>query len=539
MKKNKNGKNLLKEPKVIIALSCVVLVLLVVLAIVVINTFKSAEVIPEKNTDISNINSNESFLSKDNATKSKISAAYASLESNYKVWNSKEKDLQEGIFCITTDAVSDIVFEIDSNNVAEEGKTFADYTYLWIDSGSDDFYAIVNISGKNIDLSDYYILTRDETGVYGSRALLNFYEAETVDVSDAIVIGNILAPNAVVNCENTTLYGQINSKELNGKFKKQKDLPFTGYKNISEDFETVKFENDAVRMAAIEYLINHDSENKYADYTASSQFKQKDLEAVKKITIYAGGASLKSVEKDLAYFPDLKEVEIYKADMQQFSTEKLPNIKALSITESNIKSLDISHATELLKLVLDGNSELKKLDFSANNKLQILSYSGTPLGWMDYSALPELYYLDCSNSKIQPNISISGTNLKKLKMLNISKNSNVVTIYLNTFPVLEQINCSSCAVKQLSFDGCNTLQYFKCSNGLISDYNFKGATNLKKIEIFGSNVRKIDITGLELEGLFYDTVIEIIGAKQEQDSEISSNTTAPTDAAEEGVNNNG
>ena len=104
-----------------------------------------------------------------------------------------------------------------------------------------------------------------------------------------------------------------------------------------------------------------------------------------------------------------------------------------------------------------------------------------------------------------------------------------MTLYLNTFPVLEQINCSNCAIRELSFNGCETLQKFKCSNGLISQYDFKGATNLKMIEIFGSKVKKIDITGLELEGLFYDTKIDIIGEKKEE-PEIPMET-APVDDA--------
>lgn len=530
MKKNQAEKNLFSEPKVIIALSCIALILIIILVIVSVDTLKTVDVVPKNNSNLTELNSEESFLFNNEATRQKISSAYASLEANYNVWNSKEENLKDGIFCITTDSVSDLVYEIDSANIVDMGKTFSDYTYLWIDSGSNDFYAIVNISGKDINLKDYYILTRDETGIYGSRALLNFYEAETIDVSNAIVIGNILAPYATVNCENTTLYGQINGKETIGKLKKQKDLPFSGFKDISTDFETVKFENDSVRLAAIEYLLNHDSENQYADYNASSSFRKKDLEAVKKISIYASGESLKTIEKDLAMFPNLTEVEIYKADIQSFSTENLENLRSLTICDTNISLVDISHATELIKLVIDENSNLKNLDFSKNSKMEILSYSGTPLGWMNYSALPELYYLDCSSSKIGPNLTISGENLKKLKMFNISHNSNVVTLYLNTFPALEQINCSSCAIKQLSFNGCKTLQYFKCSNGIVKEYDFKGATNLKMVEIFGASVKKIDITGLELQGLFYDTIIDIVGEKKEETPTISPEGTAPQES---------
>ncbi len=508
-----NLKDLIKEPKVIIALSCVVLILMIALAVVAIDALETASYVPNGGKDAADIIASESLTLTNDIGKQKISASYAELESNYKAWNSNEQGLTDGIFCITTDSASNIVFDIDSNNVAAEGKSFSNYNYWWIDSGCTDFYAVINISGKVIDLKDYYILTRDETGIYGSRALLNFYEAEAVDLSGATVIGNVLAPYAAVNCNNVTLYGQINGKEVVGEMAYQKDLPFAGYKQLTNDFEAVTFHNDAVRVAAIEYLISNDFENKYTNYKTTSSFKMVDVNEVKKISIYSNGETLTSLEEDLAIFPQLQEVIISGADIESFSTDLIPEIKVLTIEDTTISSLDISSATKLQKLVIDGNPALKTFNYNQNEAMQILSYANTPLGWIDYQKFPNLYYLDCSGSQVKSNLTISGENLQNLKMLDVSYNSNIMTIYLNTFPKLEMLNCSNCPIKSLDFNGADKLQFFKGSNLRIPNFDFKPAKALAKIEVFGETVQSVDVTDLPISALYYDAHVEIIGLK--------------------------
>lgn len=113
------------------------------------------------------------------------------------------------------------------------------------------------------------------------------------------------------------------------------------------------------------------------------------------------------------WFPNLEEITVSGGTLPSFSLEKLPGIKSLAITGTNLESLDLSAAAGLERLVLDNNPSLTALDFTSNPKIKILSYSGTPLGWLDYSPLPELYYLDCSNSRVRDYLTISGGNASK------------------------------------------------------------------------------------------------------------------------------
>ena len=461
----------------------------------------------------------------DSAGRYQRSLSYLSLTSNLEEWVSEETDLSKGIFCITTESYEYLVYDLNLSNIADTGKTFEEYNYLWVDSANDDFYAVINIPGKNINLKDYYILTRDETGIYASRAIFNFYEAETVDISNATVIGTILAPNASIVCENTSLYGQLQSKSEIGKMKFHKDIRFDGYRKIMDNLNVLKLKNDAVRMAAIEYLINNNEDGRFSDYKADSLVRVRDIEDVKKLSIHAPGVTYDSLEEDLIRFPNLEEIVISGGVLPSFSLEKLNAVKALSITGTNISSLDISAASDLERLILDNNKELKTLDFTKNNKIQVLSYSGTPLGWLDYSSLPELYYLDCSNSNVDSYLTISGEKLQNLKMLDISGNGNIQTFWIHTFPKLEKVNCSRCGIINIDFTGMTSLQYFKGSYNRFVNVDFKGAINLKQIEIYGETLVDIDIRGLKPTKVFCTAQIIQDEPKEEVESDVTEEKT--------------
>lgn len=438
----------------------------------------------------------------DSANQFVRSQAYMSLSHNLTEWNSKDANLDKGVFCITTENYEYLIYNIDADNIAEEGKTFKDYNYIWVDSGNDNFYAVINVSGKHIDLKNYYILVRDETGLYASRAVFNFYEAETIDLTDAIVIGTVLAPNADIKCENTSVYGQVQCKKTTGEMKFQKDIRFAGYRRIMDNLNVLSLNNESVKTAAIEYLINNNPDGRFSDYKADSQVKIRDVSAIKRLNIRAPGVSYKDLEADLAKFPNLEEISINGGILQTFSLKKNKSIKSLSITGTNIESVDISAAVNLERLVLDNNKALKNIDLSNNSKIQVLSYSGTPLGWLDYSVLPELYYLDCSYSNIASNITLSGDKLQNIKMLDISGNGEVQTFLINTFPKLEKINCSRCCILELDFTGMTELQYFKGSYNRFTKMDFTSAINLKYIEVYGQDLVSIDVSGLQTESVF-------------------------------------
>ena len=484
----------------------VLLAVTVVAAVVFVcffaNTLALNTSLPKSEKSVIESGQNDDHIVNNTANQFVLSKTYQALPATQKEWISADSGLTDGIFCISQEYSEYLVYNIDSGNIAEQGKTFQEYNHIWIDSGNDEFYAVLNISGEEINLSDYYVLVRDETGLYGSRAILNFYEAKTVNLTDAIIMGTVLAPNAAVTCNNTTVYGQILGKETAGNTKYYKDLRFTGYKNLMNNLNVISLKNDAVRIAAIEYLVNNDPDHKYQDYTISSSVRVRDVKAVQKLNINAQEVPFDAIEEDLAQFPNLEEISIRGGELPAFSLETLPGIRSLSIIGTNLETLNISPAADLERLVLDDNPKLAALDFTQNPKIKILSYAGTPLGWLDYSVLPELYYLDCSNSRVKEYLTITGDTLKNIRMLDISGNSNIQTFYIQTFPLLESVNCSNCTILELDFSNSANLKFFKGSYNRLKNIDFRGAVNLKQIEAYRNTVESLDLRGLQLDTVY-------------------------------------
>ncbi len=469
---------------------------------VFVDTVSSARDMPEGGMSVIDPShaDTESQLSYENQIN--FSGVYASITPNQKEWVSDEEELSEGIFCVTTEDIQYMLYSIDSSDIAGTSRTLADFDNIWIDSHNDAFYAVLNISGKDIDLSDYYILVRDDTGLYGSRTLLNFYEAETVDISDSIIMGTVLAPDAEVICDGATVYGQLQCESVTGNMAMYRDMRFTGYRKVTDNLDVLTVKNDPVRIAAIEYLINNDPDHIYADYSIASSIRTSDASAVRRLNINSQGAVLESLEEDLLLFPNIEELTISGGEITSLSLAQFPGIRSLSVTSTNISSLDISAATGLERLILDRNPELKTLDFSHNPHIKVLSYSETPLGWMDYSLLPELYYLDCSRSDVESYLTISGESLQNIRMLDISGNGEIQTFYIQTFPKLESVNCSSCSIIELDFSQSKSLTYFKGSYNRLRNIDFTGAVNLKYIEAYGSSVESLDIRGLKPQTVY-------------------------------------
>ena len=162
------------------------------------------------------------------------------------------------------------VYNVDSGNLCNEGYTFEDFEYIWINSESDDFNIVINISGSHIDLSDYYILVREEKGLYASRVIINCYEAQEVILNNTIVTGTILAPNADIKYENTYIYGQVRGKTYEGTIGFSSDIAFTGYNEVMSLMYGVEFEHEAVKKRVIELLKDQDTEGRYKNYDLSS-----------------------------------------------------------------------------------------------------------------------------------------------------------------------------------------------------------------------------------------------------------------------------
>ena len=430
-----------------------------------------------------------------------MSQRFSQFEANSQPWTLLGTDQDEsalnggkgGIYCISMENVRYTVYNIDTQNICD-GYTLEDFNHMWINSEDNEFYVVVNIGGKKVDLTDYYILVRDESGIYASRAIINCYEATEVILDNAVVSCTLLAPNAQVHCDNTFIFGQLLSPSITGDIAFNKDIKFTGEDVMSQFMDILNFENDEVRLAAITYLKNHDKNNKYSNHDANSDLWETDIEGVTELKINAYGEELENLEKDLMLFPGLKRLVITNAVIDSLDLSAFGEMIDLEVSYSTISELTLSGLTNVRRLILDYDDNLKTIDISQMSLLEILSYNDTPLGWLDFSTCPNLVYLDCAAVEMSKDINkITGEFLQNLETLIIRYNKNIESIDFASFPNLKTVDCSNCSITKFNMKGCDKLEYFRGSYNQTTKVDFSMCSSLRYVEVYYKSLRKATI----------------------------------------------
>ena len=415
-----------------------------------------------------------------------------------------------GIYCISTDNVRYTVYNIDINNICD-GYALDDFNHMWINSEDKDFYVVVNISGKKIDLSNYYILVRDETGLYASRAIINCYEATEIILNDAIVSCSLLAPNAQVQCNNTYVFGQLLAPEITGTLALNKDIKFTGEEQIKEFMNIVKFQNDEVRKAAISYLKNNDPYNKYTNHDANSNLWMDDLESVTELRINAYGEALENIQEDLKLFPGLKRLVITNAQIDSLDLSPYTELQDIEVSHSTVSDINVTGLSKVKRLMIEYDDNLKTIDLSQMPALEILSYNDTPLGWLDFSVCPMLRYLDCAAVEMSGDLkTITGETLQNLETLIIRYNRNITLIDFASFPKLKTVDCSHCSITKFNMKGCTTIQYFKGSYNKTTKIDFSYCTSLKEVEVYYKSLKQVTLPDNVWRAYFFDNCKVIV-----------------------------
>ena len=272
---------------------------------------------------------------------SELSQELLSLDPSAVEWNKKgENPEDQGLYFISKENVDHAVYNVDSENLCNEGYTFEDFEYIWINSESDDFNIVINISGSHIDLSDYYILVREEKGLYASRVIINCYEAQEVILNNTIVTGTILAPNADIKYENTYIYGQVRGKTYEGTIGFSRDIAFTGYNEVMSLMYGVEFEHEAVKKRVIELLKDQDTEGRYKNYDLSSTVLQKDIERI--LVLDLSDLGLRDFGSDLEQFDHIISLDISENGVSSFDLSTFPNLQAFYMNNTSIREIDVS-----------------------------------------------------------------------------------------------------------------------------------------------------------------------------------------------------
>lgn len=560
-KENENTNKLAKAYKLIIV-ALVLIILAFILGIVVLKLFGDEE--GQGNSIINTPDISATSKPIPNVTDIvKLSEELLQLDTTEVEWNKKAEDSNsKGLYCISDTNEKYLVYNIDSNNISNEGYTLADFDHIWINSEDNNFYAVINLSGEVVDLSGYYILVRDETRTYAARAIINCYEAKEVILKGTAVTGTIIAPYANIVYEDTYVYGQVHGKSYEGTQKFYKEVLFTGYSSLMSDLRYADIKVDAIRIAAIEFLVENDDLGTYSDYTTGSKLRLKDTHAITSLIL--DGKKLKVGEEltdeigsDLSFFENLTYLSCDDTELAKIDLSHVPNLTKLSINNTKISEIDLSHTplltelsanntllenidlsmvpklyklslnnTKLAELDLSSQKDLldlsiaklplKELDLSNNTKLVNYNYSDTKLPLPDFNVLTKLEYVNCSNSGLEEFTVGSAS----LKTLDASNNKGLRNIDFEMFPNLVSLDISKCSFSNINLSIASTLQTLIASFNNFKTVDVGSAPSLYRVELYGDSIKTIDVKGKSNIRVLCSDKVEIIG-KEEPTSETS------------------
>lgn len=418
---------------------------------------------------------------------SSISARLAKQKATGEPWTEIDKDPKRtGFYCIETNEVGNkIVYNLDPNNIC--GRKMSEYNYVWVDAVNTGFYALINIKGEVVDLSNYYILVHDDSGNLASRLVINCPEAKVVKLADTILTGTLLAPNANIEYDNTTVYGMVYGKASTGSRAFYREIPFENYELMLKDQGTpVTFEN-AMMASLVFQNLKSNNPAQYSTYANTYQLTTVDLENV--ITFNASNAIIDDFMGDLDGMVNLESLTVSGSKLKKLDISKLSKLKQLNLSETKIQEFIIPDNCPIEELDISGTQLVSALDFKRFPNLkkitiQKCNFKGFSKETSDILS-KQLEHIDfCSNGSLT---SFDFKQYTKLKYIGADE-TGLSTIDVSKNPELLEIHADYTKIKNLDVSANKKIKrvYAYGSYGTITVPNadvFVGKLKDTKVEV--------------------------------------------------------
>lgn len=420
-----------------------------------------------------------------------LSYAYRALSSTCVEWTDADdvgKEGESGLYFISKENLQYCIYDSDSEALCGGTHKLTDFNYMWLNSEDNDFYVIVNLAGKNIDLSGYYVLARDSGYLYASRVLINCYEAETVDLTGAVLTGTLLAPYANVKYDGTYVYGQVLSDNVSGTPLTYREIRFSGYYSVMGSQDEAAFVNDAVRSAAVAYLMSHNENGLYDGYTKDSKVRKSDLGAIKELDV--SGSILKGdISGDIAKLSNLEVLRLSRTNLTSLTLPSLPALRELEMNDTPVVSVDLRGAPGLMRLSLE-NTSLKEIGLDENKELRILILAGSPIEKFPQAQLGSLEYLDISNAALNEKV-VTGFAMSSLKTLLINSNPDLQGLNVPSFVSLENIDASDTGISEFHVLANAKLVYIRLNDTKILNLDLTNIKHLYLCECYSESLMNL------------------------------------------------
>ncbi|MDD4491895.1 MAG: hypothetical protein PHV09_05155, partial [Bacteroidales bacterium] len=168
--------------------------------------------------------------------------------------------------------------------------------------------------------------------------------------------------------------------------------------------------------------------------------------------------------------------------------EYFPNLTTLVCANTNLKKLDVTRCSALIKLYcLDNN--LTTLDVTRCPALTDLCCQNNDLETLDLSRCPALVKLICINN----NLSILDvTRCVAMKVL-YCWNNKLTKLILGKNIYLTDLLCYENNLTTLDVSGCKVLKYFSCAHNNLSKLVVSNCLELSSLNCNNNNLIKLDV----------------------------------------------
>ena len=301
-------------------------------------------------------------------------------------------------------------------------------------------------------------------------------------------------------------------------------VSFMGRESVSADtkveINTTTFPDETFRNYVLETYDNYmpygsldEEEIKYATQVWITDKKDlKSLKGIEYLTnlemIYAYGCGIGSV--DLSQNTNLKVLSLSDNNLKSLNVKPLtklrelfvrgnqissldlsnnPDIMWLDVSDTNISSIDLSNFSELTEFRCEGCKSLTSIDVSHNSKLQLLLCSGCSLKTIKFGSHPDLNTLSCGQNELT---SLDISSFSKLHSLYCIDNK-ISTFKMGSHPELLDLLCWNNKISKLDVSSCSKLIRLDFSNNQIKSINVNNCSELSECIAKGNPLKSLSI----------------------------------------------
>lgn len=227
--------------------------------------------------------------------------------------------------------------------------------------------------------------------------------------------------------------------------------------------------------------------------------------------------------KGLHYLTHLENLEIKGAHLSADSIELPESLTSLTLTSSNLASLDLSGLHKLKSATLTGNGMTSLTVGAANTALKELNVKENQLKTLDLSSLKgglSKLYLDPSvkvtGATVNTSSDFSDSELRSLlfskkynpnedDMLTSSERSEVTTLDVNGKPIsslegldafknLTTLDCGNTKITSLELKGLDKLTELRCAHAQLTQLTLSGLPALTKLDCSQNKLKTLDVS---------------------------------------------